>query len=152
MFCVPRQLRNFKIIRHFLQTGQTIWCLLAKFENFGKLVSSVQGGKIVWCLLSTVEKLPGVFCPRWQKGVVSFVHPGKKCLVSFWSGVFCLAPTFYTETSLIRSVLKLSHRHVQNASYYSSESFITTQTRLSKTKQFLCTKVIVSPPLNPVFF
>ena len=30
--------------------------------------------------------------PEPQKGVVSFVHPGKKCLVSFGSGVFCLAP------------------------------------------------------------
>ena len=88
-------LRNFKIIRPFLQAGQTIWCLLANFENFGKLVSSVQGGKIVWCLLSTVAKLSGVFCPRWKKGVVSFVHPGKNSLVSFGSGVFCLAPKLY---------------------------------------------------------
>ena len=56
------------------------------------MASSVEGGKIVWCLLSTVAKLSGVFCPGWQKGVVSFVHPGKKCLVSFGSGVFCLAP------------------------------------------------------------
>ena len=55
-------------------------------------MSSVQGGKIVWCLLSTVAKLSGVFCPQWQKGVVSFAHPGKKCLVSFGSCVFCLAP------------------------------------------------------------
>ena len=70
-----------------------LFCLfLANFENFGKMVSSVQGGKIVWCFLSTVAKLSGVFCPRWQKGVVSFVHPGKKCLVFFGSGVFCLAP------------------------------------------------------------
>ena len=91
MVCVPRQLRNFKKIRPFLQAGQTIWCPLANFE---KMVSSVQGGKIVWCLLSTVAKLSGVFCPGWQKGVVSFVHPGKKCLVSFGSGVFCLAPCY----------------------------------------------------------
>ena len=56
------------------------------------MVSSVHGGKIVWCLLSTVAKLSGVFCPRWQKNVVSFVHPGKNSLVSFGSGVFC--PTF----------------------------------------------------------
>ena len=65
---------------------------LANFENFGKMVSSVQGGKIVCSLLSTVAKLSGVFCPEWQKGVVSFVHPGKTCLVSFGFGVFCLAP------------------------------------------------------------
>ena len=62
-----------------------IWCLLV-------LVSSVQGGIIVWCLLSTVANLSGVFCPGWQKNVVSFVHPGKNSLVSFDSGVFC--PTF----------------------------------------------------------
>ena len=59
-------------------------------------MSSVQGGKIVWCLLSTVAKLSGVFCPQWLKGVVSFVHLGKKCPVSFGSGVFCLAPNFKT--------------------------------------------------------
>ena len=56
------------------------------------MVSSVHGGKIVWCLLSTVAKLSGVFCPGWQKNVVSFVHPGKNSLVSFGSGVFY--PTF----------------------------------------------------------
>ena len=66
-----------------------MWCLLI---NFLMMVSSVHGGKIVWCLLSTVAKLSGVFCPRWQKNVVSFVHPGKNSLVSFGSGVFC--PTF----------------------------------------------------------
>ena len=58
-------------------------------------MSSVHGGKIVWCLLSTVAKKCGVFCSPWQKGVVSFVHPGKKCLVSFGSGVFCPAPRFF---------------------------------------------------------
>ena len=89
------------MIRLFLPAGQTIWCLLANFENFGKMVSSVHGGKIVWCLLSTLAKLSGVFCPGWQKGVVSFVHPGKKCLVSFGSGVFCLAPKM-TFTDLFR--------------------------------------------------
>ena len=46
----------------------------------------------MWCLLFTLAKLSGVFCPRWQKNVVSFVHPGKNSLVSFGSGVFC--PTF----------------------------------------------------------
>ena len=46
----------------------------------------------MWCLLFTMAKLSGVFCPRWQKNVVSFVHPGKNSLVSFGSGVFC--PTF----------------------------------------------------------
>ena len=56
------------------------------------MVSSVQGGKKMWCLLFTLAKLSGVFCPRWQKNVVSFVHPGKNSLVSFGSGVFC--PTF----------------------------------------------------------
>ena len=70
-----------------------MWCLLI---NFLIMVSSVHGGKIVWCLLSTVEKLSGVFCPRWQKmwcllftlakiawwllGLVSFV------LHSGWAG------------------------------------------------------------------
>ena len=44
-------------------------CLLI---NFLILVSSVHGGKIDWCLLSTVAKLSGVFCPRWQKNLVSF--------------------------------------------------------------------------------
>ena len=39
-----------------------------------------------------MANLSGVFCPQWQKGVVSFVHPGKKCLVSFDPGFFCLAP------------------------------------------------------------
>ena len=63
---------------------------LANFENFGEMVSSVQSGKIVWCLLSTVAKLSGVFSPQWLKSVVSFVHPSKKYLVSFGSGVFCL--------------------------------------------------------------
>ena len=66
-----------------------MWCLLIYFLI---MVSSVHGGKIVWCLLSTVTKLSGVFCPRWQKNVASFVHPGKNSLVSFGSGVFC--PTF----------------------------------------------------------
>ena len=46
----------------------------------------------MWCLLFTLAKLSGVFCPRWQKNVASFVHPGKNSLVSFGSGVFC--PTF----------------------------------------------------------
>ena len=46
----------------------------------------------MWCLLFTLAKLSGVFCPRWQNNVVSFVHPGKNSLVSFGSGVFC--PTF----------------------------------------------------------
>ena len=62
------------------------------------MVSSVHSGKIVWCLLSTVAKLSGVFCPGWQKNVVSFVHPGKNSLVSFGSGVFC--PTFGNKISL----------------------------------------------------
>ena len=62
-------------------------------------MSSVHGGKIVWCLLSTVAKKCGVFCSPWQKGVVSFVHPGKKCLVSFGSGVFCPAPGVNTGKS-----------------------------------------------------
>ena len=90
MVCVPRQFRNFKIIRPFLQAGQTIWCLLANFENFGKMVSSVHGGKIGWCLLSTVAILSGVLCPRWQKGVVSFVHPSKNawCLLGLVSFVW----------------------------------------------------------------
>ena len=65
---------------------------MVPLANFGEMVSSVHGGKIVWCLLSTVAKLSGVFCSPWQKGVVSFVHPGKKCLVSFGSGVFCPVP------------------------------------------------------------
>ena len=93
MVCAPRQLRNFKIIRPFLQAGQTIYrngVFRPGLQN--NLVSSVHGGKIVWCLLSTVAKTCGVFCSPWQKGVVSFVHPGKKCLVSFGSGVFCPAP------------------------------------------------------------
>ena len=78
MVCVPRQFRTFKIIRPFLQAGQTIWCLLANFENFGKngvfcpgwqnsLVSSVHSAKNVWCFLSTVAKRCGVFCSPWQK-------------------------------------------------------------------------------------
>ena len=64
------------------------------------MVSSVQGGKKMWCLLFTLAKLSGVLCPRWQKNVVSFVHPGKNSLVSFGSGVFC--PTFILSTDLFK--------------------------------------------------
>ena len=67
-------------------------------------MSSVHGGKIVWCLLSTVAKKCGVFCSPWQKGVVSFVHPGKKCLVSFGSGVFCPAPRIDQYITIMETV------------------------------------------------
>ena len=63
-------------------------------------MSSVQGCKIIWCLLSTVAKLSGVFCPQWQKNVVSFVHPGKKV----WCLLFTLAKNAWCLLGLVSFV------------------------------------------------
>ena len=79
------------------------------------MVSSVQGGKIVWCPLSTVAKLSGVFCQRWQKNVVSFVHPGKNSLVSFGSGVLC--STFKIAVFTPKTVFFFFFEHLSSHQY-----------------------------------
>ena len=88
-------------------TANHFCCLLINFQT---MVSFVQIGKIMWCLLFRVAKLFGDFGPGWQKGVVSFVHPGKNCLVSFDPGVFC--PTFVCtckEVSLLDMIIPHEH-------------------------------------------
>ena len=75
--------------------AKTLFCGCGVF--FLIMVSSVHGGKILSCLLSTVVKLPGVFCPGWQK-IWCLFHPGKNSLVSFGSSVFCR--TFFLLTKM----------------------------------------------------